>query len=319
MKEELFIALFLFWGSVFLYFGAEFLIRGATSLALRIGLPLVVIGLTIMGYGTGTPELVVSIQASLGGKGDIALGNVIGSNIANIGLVLGFTALCRPISVKRQLVRRDVPIMVVVSFALCLLFFFNHNITRWKGLLFFLGFLIYTVLSIYLGKKEKEIELEIEEEKKPHKIKNRWIELGFMAIGFLLLFLGGKLFLDGSIALAKKFHISDAVIGLTVIALGTSLPEFATSVVAVMKRHEDIVLGNIVGSNIFNILAIVGIAALIHPIQIVGINWIDYTFMTLLACFFWLIVRSGSKITRWEGALFLLSYVGYITYLVSTT
>lgn len=314
--SEFYIGLLLLAGTVLLYGGAEFLIRGGASLALRMGLPILVIGLTIMGYGTGTPELVVGVQASLADKGDIVVGNVLGSNIANMGLILGFAAICRPISVKRQLVQHDGPVMVLVSLVLCLLIAINSDIGRWKGFLLCAGLVIHTWWTVYLGKKEKEVEKEVEEETHPHLLKSVKLDLVLIIAGLLFLFFGGKLFLEGAIAVAKRFEISDAVIGLTVVAIGTSLPEFATSVVAMFRKHEDIALGNVVGSNIFNILAIVGIAAIINPIHLVNINWIDYSYMALLTIFLWFIIHTRTRITRWEGALMLISYFAYMTYLV---
>jgi len=314
--SEFYIGLYLVAGVVLLYAGAEFLVRGGASFALRMGLPILVIGLTIMGYGTGTPELVVGIQASLSDKGDIVVGNVLGSNIANMGLILGFAAICRPISVKRQLVQHDGPVMVLVSLVLCLLIAINGDIGRWEGLLLCAGLVIHTWWTINLGKKEKEVEEEVEIEAHPHQLKSVKLDLVLIIAGLLFLFFGGKLFLEGAIAVAKRFEISDAVIGLTVVAIGTSLPEFATSIVAMIRKHEDIALGNIIGSNIFNILAIVGIAAIINPIHIVNINWVDYSYMALLTIFLWFIIHTRTQITRWEGAVMLISYFAYMTYLV---
>lgn len=307
-------------GIVLLYGGAEFLIMGGASLALRMGLPILIVGLTIMGYGTGSPELVVGIQASLAEKGDIVIGNVIGSNVANMGLILGFSALCRPISVKRQLVQHDGPVMVLVTLAFCLIMTLTNVIGRMEGILCCAGLALHTWWTINLGRKEKEVEkdvekdLEIEAQLHPSKSVER--DLALICIGFIGLFFGGWLLLEGAIGFAKRLDISDAVIGLTVVAIGTSLPELATSVVAMVRKHEDIALGNIIGSNIFNILAIVGVAAIINPIHLVGIKLSDYTYMAALTIFLWFIIHTRTEITRWQGALMLISYFAYMTYLV---
>ncbi|MEX1013083.1 MAG: calcium/sodium antiporter [Waddliaceae bacterium] len=301
----------LFFGAASLWIGAESLVRGAASFAFRLGLPVLVISLTILGYGTGMPELVVSLQASLAGEGDIAIGNVIGSNIANSALILGFAGACRSFQVKPQLFRRDLPIMALVSFILWGVLLFTDTIGRVIGLIFLLGLLCYTWQAIKSGRENHMREAE-EIELKGHLIKSVWIELVLIAFGFIFLFLGGRLFLSGAIMLAETFNISDAVIGLTVVALGTSLPELAVSIVAIIRRQPDIIMGNIVGSNIFNILAIIGLASLVRPIEVVGITWVDATYMLGLAVLMWILAQTQLKIVRWEGALLLLSYVVYI-------
>ncbi len=308
------IFLFLFSGIFLLWLGAELLIRGGVSLALRFGLPILIIGLTIMGYGTGTPELVVSIQAGLEGKGDIALGNVIGSNIANSALIFGVASLCRPIHIKHQMIKRDIPIMILVSCFLCILLIFTNYIGRILGLLFLMGLILYTYRAIIVGKKDADLITQEEEETKHHRLKKLWLELVFIVLGLIILFGGGNLFLKGSLSLAKQLNISDAVIAVTVVALGTSLPELAIAVIATYKKHGDVIIGNVVGSNIFNILAIVGLTALLHPIHIIGITWLDYTFMTALAFIMWLFTKTGMVVSRWEGALLLLSYFCYVGY-----
>ncbi len=304
--------LFMIAGVACLYFGAEVMIMGGAALALRLGLPIIIIGLIIMGYGTGAPELVVSIQASLAGKGDIVLGNVIGSNIANTGLILGLVAMLQPIPINKRLVLSDGPVMGVTAMAVCGLFFFGRTIGYVEGALLLLGLCVYTVWSFYHGKKTHKPE----DEPHPHKMKNIWVEIASVLGGLFLLIIGGKLFLEGAIEVAKYYKISDRVIGLTIVALGTSLPEMATSLVAARKKHADMAIGNVVGSNIFNLLAIIGVTALIGPISVQNIHWIDYTYMAVLMVGLWMIIYKGTQITRWEGVLMFGSYLTYMTYLI---
>lgn len=304
--------LFIIVGLICLYLGAELMIMGGAALALRLGLPIIIIGLLIMGYGTGTPELVVSIQAGLAGKGDIVLGNVIGSNIANTGLILGLVAMLQPITINKRLVLSDGPVMGAAALALCGFFIFGKRITAIDGTLLLIALIVYTVWSIYNGKKTHKPE----DEPHPHKMRSIWFEIFFVIGGLFLLILGGSLFLKGAIGIAKVYEISDRIIGLTVIALGTSLPELATSLVAVYKKHGDMAIGNVIGSNIFNILAIIGITALIEPMSVENIHWVDYTYMGVLMFGLWLIISKGTKISRWEGSLLFGSYVVYMCYLI---
>jgi len=305
-------------GTVLLYGGAESLIYGGASLALRMGISVLVISLTIMGYGTGTPELVVSLQASLDNKGDIVVGNVIGSNIANTALILGGASFIRPLAVKRQLVRYDGPVMVFVSFTLCAIFALGSNIGRGKGLFLFISLLFYTFWTIYLGLKEKKIANMIEGEGTPLLTPSVFFDLFWILIGFVCLFFGGTLFLEGATAIAKRFHVSDRVIGLTLVAFGTSLPELATSLVSLLRSQSDIAIGNVVGSNIFNILAIIGLAAIVEPIHLVNMNWIDFLYLASLSLFLWIVIFTGRRIARWEGGIMLSSYVVYMGYLFLT-
>lgn len=314
--SSLLISLYLFLGLLFLSGGGECLIRGGASFALRMGLPVLVVGLTIMGFGTSMPELVVSLQASLAGKGDISVGNVIGSNIANTGLILGFAALVKPIPVKQQLVQHDSPVMILVSLSFCLLLFLTSYLTFTIGVLLLTALVAYTGWSINLGYREKKVGELIEAEFHPHLLKKPWLDAALILLGFVFLFIGGDLLLRGAVALALRFGVDDAVIAITVVALGTSLPEFATTIAALAKGHDDMALGNIIGSNIFNILAIIGISALIHPIQIIGIHWVDYSYMAILALFLGGAIHYGDAIKRWQGGALLASYAVYIFYLL---
>ena len=301
-----------------LYMGAELLVRGAVSLASRVGLPALVIALTIVGCGTGAPELIVSVQSSLEGKGDIALGNVIGSNIANIGLVLGLSAILRPIHVRPQIFRYDAPIMIGVCVALFCMFLVRAQIDRWEGWGLLVGFVLYVAYTLHHGKKGRVNEKELVQELAPYRIRNLGLELGALGLAFAFLFLGARLLLEGAVNLATSFGISEAVIGLTIVAVGTSLPELATSAVAAFKNEHDIALGNVVGSNIFNTLAVVGVASIVQPIETVGIRWPEYAYMIIQAMLLWVLMWFGSRISRWQGFLLLVLYFGYIGYLFSS-
>ena len=277
-------------GLVLLYYGAEFLIKGGVSIALKLKVPALIIGLTLVAFGTSAPELVVSIDASLKGSGDISIGNVIGSNICNIALILGLSALIAPLNVH----------------------LFSHGITRWQGAIFFAGIVAYTGFNIYDGKKNG---CDDDNDVANSKIFPYWVAILFVTGGLAALIGGAKLFVNSAIFIAKAGGISDAVIGLTVVALGTSLPELATSVVAAIKGEKDIAIGNVVGSNIFNILGILGIAPLISPIHAPQIDLIDLGTMLFLTVSLFPIMRSGWKINRLEGAFLLLVYCGYTAYL----
>jgi cation:H+ antiporter len=300
-------------GTLLLYLGAEGIILGGGALALRLGLPSLVIGLVIIGYGTGAPELVVSVQASIEGRGDIAFGNVIGSNIANTGLILGFAAMMHPIRIHKRLLRFDTPFMIIAGIAIFSFYLATPIINRLIGAILLTGILFYTVWSISHGKKNHIPESELS----LHPMRHWSLEIGAAVVGLILLILGGKLFLDGAIALAKTYHISDRVIGLTVVAVGTSLPELATSLVASFRNQGDMAIGNVVGSNIFNTLAIVGVAAMISPIEVQSIQWTDIAYMIVLFIALWLIIKEGTHIARWEGALMFGSYFVYMGYLLA--
>ncbi|MCJ7771994.1 MAG: calcium/sodium antiporter [Desulfobacterales bacterium] len=305
-------------GILLLYIGAEGLVRGSASLAFRLGLTRLVVGLTIVAFGTSSPEMVVSVKAAFVGNGAISLGNIIGSNICNIALILGLSALLNPIRVDAQIVRIQTPIMIFVSLLL-ILFLYDGNLNRWEGMVLCVGIIAYVGFSIYLARKEAGGYKEANEDNPPPSEKRKiWLEGLFIVAGFGFLIAGSDLFLKGAIALAQTFGVSQAVIGLTIVALGTSLPELATSMVAAMKKEGDIAVGNVVGSNIFNILAILGIAALLRPINMDGINMIDLIIMIALAVLTLPIAKSGFIISRREGAFFLVLYGGYIYYLISS-
>lgn len=299
-------------GIALLYYGAEYLIKGGVSIAMKLKVPALVIGLTLVAFGTSAPELVVSIDAALKGSGDISIGNVVGSNICNIALILGLSALIAPLAVQKKLLRFDLPLLVLTSILMAFFCFVSQGITRWQGAIFFAGIVIYTLYNIYSGKKEGA---DADDEVSNSKIYPYWLSAVFVIAGLAGLVFGAKLFVNAAIFIAKAANISDAVIGLTVVALGTSLPELATSIVAAIKGEQDIAIGNVIGSNIFNILCILGIAPLISPIHAPQIVWIDLGVMLFVTLALFPVMRSGWKISRSEGAFFLLIYIAYTAHL----
>lgn len=303
-------------GLVCLYFGATFLIKGAVSIALRAGISVLVVGLTVVAYGTSMPEMVVSTMASFKSQGDIAVGNVVGSNIFNIGLILGISALISPMRVNLNVLRFDTPVMLGVA-ALFWLLFADQHISRIEGVLLFLLAVSYTIFNIVQSRKEekKSVELGIDELIQP-KPQSLLIDLGFIGLGIGVLVAGSFFLVTGATALAQALGASEALIGLTIVAAGTSLPELATSLVAAVKKQSDIAIGNIVGSNIFNILAILGISGIIHPINAAGINTIDILVMLGFSALLIPLMKTDVKISRREGALMIILYVAYVTYLL---
>ena len=299
-------------GIALLYYGAEFLIKGGVSIALKMKVPALVIGLTLVAFGTSAPELVVSIDAVLKGSGDISIGNVLGSNVCNIALILGLSALIAPLAVQKKLLKFDMPLLVAASVLMSLFCYFSKGITRWQGGIFFIAIITYTLYSIYAGKKDGA---DADDEVSNSKIYPYYLAAIFVIGGLLGLISGAKLFVNAAIFIARAGGVSDAVIGLTVVALGTSLPELATSVVAAIKGEQDIAIGNVVGSNLFNILCILGIAPLISPIHAPQIDWVDLGTMLFVTVALFPAMRTGWKINRAEGAFFLLIYIAYTAYL----
>ncbi|WP_299008524.1 calcium/sodium antiporter [uncultured Shewanella sp.] len=308
------ITLSLLAGFLILTLGAEALVRGASAIALRLGVAPLIIGLTIVAFGTSAPELAVSLKAALAGNSGLAIGNVIGSNIANIGLILAITALIKPIRVESQMVKRDIPLMIMASMLFWWLLL-DGELSLWDGAL------LASLLSIYLGysyiSSRKENNLCDNSELVNQQPQHLMLSLLFVGTGIAMLVGGGILFVDGAITLAKHFGISEIVIGLTIVAIGTSMPELVTSVVAARKGHSDIAIGNVVGSNIFNILGILGVTAIIHPISAEGMKTIDFSVMLMLAVMTLPFAWTGYRIGRREGMILLIGYLCYIGYLVS--
>jgi cation:H+ antiporter len=300
---------------VLLYFGAEGLVRGSASLALRLGLTPLVVGLTVVAMGTSMPEVLVSVKAAMQGRGDLAVGNVVGSNIFNIGVILGLTALLSPMKVQFQLIKIDSPIMVAVSLGLVALLW-DGAISRVEGAVLLTGLIIYVAGNVWIARRTatKGVENEFAEGV-PARSGSVLLDVLFILGGLGVLVLGARLLTDNSVALARAFGVSEAVIGLTIVAAGTSVPELAASIVAAMKKEPDIALGNVIGSNIFNILGILGVASLVAPLSAPDISRFDMWSMVGIAAVLVPMLWTSMKLTRAEGALLFAAYCGYVYFL----
>ena len=309
-------------GLVLLVIGAEFLVKGASRVAAILSIPPLIIGLTIVAYGTSAPEMSVSIMSSFSTESvDIAIGNVVGSNICNILLVLGLSSVVAPLVVTKQIIRSDVPIMIGVSLLL-FMFALDGQISRVDSIILFIGGIIYTLSLIYQSSKQEAEQDEFAEEYSfdDPVTPMLWVKnIVYIIGGSALLILGSSWLVDSAVTIAEYFQVSKLLIGLTIIALGTSLPELATSVVASLRGERDIAVGNVLGSNIFNILAVLGIAGTISPNGItVSPSVINFSAPVAIAVAFAClpIFYSGKQINRCEGFLFLFYYLAYNGYLI---
>ena len=307
--------IYLLLGIIGLYFGAEWLVGGSSKLALKVGVSPLVIGLTVVALGTSAPELAVCLRLNFEGRPDAAIGNIVGSNICNILLILGFSSLIRPLKVHRQIIRKELPILLIVSFALILMLI-NQEVAKWEGVVLCAGIVIY-ILSSFKGANNNNESIGEDLSLADVSVEDRRHSKTFLLVllllsGLILLVLGASFFEKGGIGLAKSFGVSEAVIGLTLLAFGTSLPELATSLVACIKNEGDIIAGNAIGSSIFNILAILGITAMFKPLVVNDINLIDYSIMIGVVILCWLFVFKKMNLNRIKGGLFLCLYAGYI-------
>jgi cation:H+ antiporter len=319
------IFLFFIAGLVLLIVGAEALVRGASKLAVAVGTSPLVVGLTVVAFGTSAPEFAISIKSGLAGQGNLAVGNVVGSNIFNVLFILGLSALITPLVVSRQLVRFEVPLMAVVS-GLILLWGTNGNFSRLEGIFLFSGLIAYIVFLIYLSRKEsKAVQDEYAEEfaaeddtVKSSPVKHYLVNFALVVGGLGLLVLGSRWLVDSAVTLAKYWGLSELIIGLTIIAAGTSLPEVVTSVIASIRGERDIAVGNVVGSSLFNLLGVLGLTSIITPGGLTvseaaaGFD-IPVMLAVSIAC---LPIFFTGLIARWHGALFLSYYVAYTLYLI---
>jgi len=319
---DLFTLILFVLGLALLTIGAELLVRGASRIATLVGISPLVIGLTVVAYGTSAPELAVGVHSAYINRPDIILGTVVGSNIFNILLILGISAIITPLIVKQQLIKIDVPLMIGIS-VLGWILSLDGQISRTDGIILFFIVIVYTVFSIRQSRKESKAIKE-EYEKEFGKAKNKKevsviIQITLIVLGVALLVLGSNWLVKGAVELAKYFGISELVIGLTIVAAGTSLPEVATSVVAAIKGEKDIAVGNVVGSNIFNILSVLGLSSIVAPngisVSPAALNF-DIPIMIAVAIACLPIFFTGNSISRWEGTVFLGYYVAYILYLV---
>lgn len=308
-------------GLVLLVVGAEFLVKGASKIAAILKISPLIIGLTIVAYGTSAPEMSVSIMSTFSNQGDIAVGNVVGSNICNILLVLGMSSVVAPLVVTKQIIRSDVPIMIGVSLLL-LMFAWDSQISRVDGIILFIGGALYTLSLIYQSSKQAAEQDEFAEEYgfSGEVTTQLWIKnIIFVIGGSILLILGSRFLVKSAVEIATDFGVSELLIGLTIVAFGTSLPELATSVVASFRGERDIAVGNVLGSNIFNILAVLGVAGALSPGGInVSQTLLNFDMLVAIAVAFAClpIFYSGKRIDRLEGSLFLFYYLAYNGYLV---
>ena len=306
-------------GLVMILVGSDWLVDGASGVARKYGISEFVIGMTIVGIGTSMPELVSSAISAIGGHGDMALGNVTGSNICNVLLILGVTALISPIGYTKSNIRKDIPLALAVSLFLLLVLYNGFGlfggvpgISRADALYLLLFFVIFMVDSFKSGKQEAAEEEN--EGVKPMPVGKAVV---LIVLGLAGLVFGGRIFVDHTVNIAEQFHVSEAFISITLMAVGTSLPELATCVVAAMKGKNQLALGNVIGSNIFNILLIIGASGLISPFEIQSISAVDMAMVVVAVVMLWMAALTFKKreLDRIEGAIFLLCYIGYITYL----
>lgn len=302
-------------GILLLAGGAELLVRGASRLALSLGMSPLVVGLTVVGYGTSAPEIAVSLNAALVGRADMAMGNVVGSNIVNILLILGASAVMAPLIIARRLVRVDVPLMIFVSIA-CFIMARDGSISRLDGALLVAGAITYSVFAIATSRNEAATATERVPVRR--RMRAGAIDAGFIVAGIALLVYGADLLVASATQIAKLLGVSDMIIGLTVVAVGTSLPELATSLMAAFRGQREIAAGNVIGSNLFNILLVLGATAAIAPngVRVApAIIAFDLPVMVAVAIACFPIFLRGHVIARWEGAIFLFYFAAYLTYL----
>ncbi len=315
MHELLMIAILIVGGLVLLFFGADWLVKGAVTMALHLGLSPLIVGLTVVALGTSLPEALVSVQAAIDNQGGIALGNVIGSNILNIAIILGLSALIQPLKVDSHLVKADVPLLVGASFLLIVLLE-DFHISRMEGALLLLCIVFYVTGNIMTVKRTSPTEDEIEGMEIPEDpSKNLLRDIGFLVLGLIALAFGSEFLVSGAIDLARILGLSEALIGLTIVSIGTGTPELATALMAAYRKTADIAIGNAVGSNLFNIMFVVGLAGLVAPMNATGINSSDLYVMFGLTILLLPTVWTGMVLDRKEGFLFVAIYVAYIYYL----
>ena len=306
--------LYLVAGLLILILGGEFLVKGSVGLAVKMKVSMVVIGLTVVSFATSAPELIVSVYAALSDHPDIALGNVIGSNIANISLVLGLTALISPLGFQKRMYTVDVPLMLFASALLGIFLYNDYTLRTWEGITFVVLLSIMTYMMIRNSRKEQKANgVVLEVSMKMSKI------LLFLLIGGTCLYLGSRLLVDGATVLARNMGVSERVISVSIIAFGTSVPELAASIIAALKKEKDLSIGNLIGSNIFNIFAVLGITSIIHPISIVDpvllSNDIWWMFGIALAMYPLMFLFSKRQIGRVEGFLLFATYITYMSFL----
>jgi cation:H+ antiporter len=301
--------LLLLLGLALIVFGADWLVDGSSAIARKAGISEFVIGLTIVGFGTSCPELVVSLTGALQGNADISVGNVVGSNVFNTLLILGLTAVIAPVAVTRSNRRRDIPIALLVTFLFAAFALTGTQITRVEGIVFLLVFAAY---MFYCFKSDQGAEEAAEE-----KVRSLFMAILLVLAGLAGLIFGGQLFVNNATAIARAVGVSDKFIAITLLAGGTSFPELATCIVAAAKKKDQLALGNVLGSNVFNILLILGTSAVVTPLSTLALTWVDLGVLLASAALIWLWTYTGhrDRIDRWEAILMLLLFFGYYTWL----
>ena len=311
-------------GLAFLTLGAEWLVRGASSVATRFGIAPIVIGLTVVAFGTSAPEFAVSVQGALTGNSDVAIGNVVGSNTFNILFVLGLSAVIGSLTIEQRIIKRDIPILLAISVVIYGLVW-NELVGRIEGVVLFIGIVVYTLWLLRGARKAESARVTSEYEEAVQQVEGEtvtrplYFQIGLVVVGLALLIQGSRFLVSSATTIAEALGVSDLVIGLTVVAVGTSLPELATSVMAAIRGQRDIAVGNVVGSNIFNLLAVLGASAAVSSSGI-SVNRelirLDYPVMLAATLVLIPICWNGFAIKRWEGALLTAFYIAYVAYLV---
>lgn len=300
-------------GFVFLIKGADWFVEGASKIADKFGIPQIVIGLTIVAMGTSLPEAAVSISAALKGSADITIGNVVGSNILNVLIILGLTAVIRSVAVKKNTIRIEIPFTIAVTILLAALGLFDNQVGRVDGVVMWICFIGYLAYLFWVSKTDKEAIEEVPEAGEKESVLKMIL---MVVVGAVLIVWGSDITVDAATAIARGFGMSERLVGLTIVALGTSLPELVTSVTAAVKGKADIAVGNIVGSNIFNILFVVGTAALITPVPYTANFLVDSVIAVAAMVLLWICVIPKKRLGRVGGILMLVSYLGYFVYLI---
>ncbi len=297
--------------------GADWFVDGASSIAKALKIPSLIIGLTLVSFGTSAPEASVSINAAISGSQDISLGNVVGSNIVNTLLILGVSAVIMPLIIEPTMKKFDIPIMLIMYTVLVLFCFVisPYQLPRWQGIVMLLLFTVYVAFLVIRAKKTAKNTIE-EKEHDNTKKKPIWLSILLTVIGLGAVIFGGDLVVDKASLIAIDLGMSEALVGLTIVAVGTSLPELVTSVVAAIKKEDDIAIGNVVGSNIFNQIFILGISATISPLAVASTALVDMLVMVGSGVILLLIALTGKKIKRWQGVLMILSYIAYLTFII---
>lgn len=311
--------LLLFVGIALLAYGGELLVKGSVSLALRLHISTLVVGMTVVSFATSAPELLVSLEAALSDHPDISLGNVIGSNIANIGLVLGLTAVISPLAIPKEIYRTNYPMLLIVSVLFMALLYFFKAITFWMGILFVISLFVFGFLIIQKSRKNNPQAAQDDPLLQEVVSFPLWKSLSLLLAGAIALYFGADLLVESSVSIAREWGVTERVISLSLVAIGTSIPELAASIIAAIRKEETLAIGNLIGSNIFNVLAVLGITSLVVDIPVMDLKilskdiWIMLAFVLLLLPIMRFLGKN--KINRVEGVLLFLAYTLYIYFL----